>query len=345
MKKLIPVIVMLTLVLSLAATSCAPKTTVETVAEFYQGKTLDLVITHRVGGGADKNGRVIAPFLDKYMGTTTIVSNKAGGGSAEGVVYVYNAPSDGLTLMVTSGMSMIMNKITGREGTDYEIAEFNPIIFFSKDRYALWVAPDGPYQSLADLQAAKGLKFGAQSKGGGQSLGGSAVIEMLGLDAQVVSGYGGMSDITLAIRQGELAGSVLDLGEYESLVPSGLAKPLFLIGTTIDERYPDLTPLGDLISLEGEKRTILEIWQKYYYGTDRLIAPPQIPADRLQYLREIAIKLTEDTEFRAQLDALYGYHVTYFRFGEDAKKDLEDIAREAGNYKGIFESILEKHRI
>ena len=70
-------------------------------ADFYRGKTVELIISTGVGGGLDTNGRIVARHLGNHIpGNPTIVpKNMPGAGHIRAANYVYSqAPKDGTTI-------------------------------------------------------------------------------------------------------------------------------------------------------------------------------------------------------------------------------------------------------
>src|SRR5450631_894566 len=76
----------------------APELRAQSVADFYRGKTLHVLIGYGEGGGYDIYGRLLAEFLPRYLpGNPTIIpQNMPGAGSFKAVNYLYEvAPKDG----------------------------------------------------------------------------------------------------------------------------------------------------------------------------------------------------------------------------------------------------------
>lgn len=67
----------------------------------YPTKPIELVIPWPAGGRTDIGTRMIAPFLEKYLGVPVVVINKVGGGGIIGMIYLRDAKPDGYT--ITSG--------------------------------------------------------------------------------------------------------------------------------------------------------------------------------------------------------------------------------------------------
>ena len=70
-------------------------------ADFYQGKTINLVIGYSVGGGYDLYARVLGKYLGKHIpGNPTVVpQNMVGAGSLRAANYLYSvAAKDGMVI-------------------------------------------------------------------------------------------------------------------------------------------------------------------------------------------------------------------------------------------------------
>src|ERR671919_428004 len=70
-------------------------------ANFYQGKTITMVVSSTTGGGYDLWARFVAPYIVKYIpgSPSIVVQNMPGAGNIIGANYVYGiAKPDGLTL-------------------------------------------------------------------------------------------------------------------------------------------------------------------------------------------------------------------------------------------------------
>ena len=70
-------------------------------ADFFRGKTIELIISTGSGGGLDTNGRIVARHLGNHiLGNPTIVAkNMPGAGHIRAANYVFKqAPKDGTTI-------------------------------------------------------------------------------------------------------------------------------------------------------------------------------------------------------------------------------------------------------
>lgn len=76
----------------------------------YPDKPITLIVAFAPGGGTDLTGRVIGPFIEKYLSNNAkiIVLNKTGAGGAIGFAQLANSPPDGYTI----GMINTSNVLT-----------------------------------------------------------------------------------------------------------------------------------------------------------------------------------------------------------------------------------------
>src|SRR5215510_9885005 len=100
--------------------------TAQPVADFYRGKTVQLLIGYTVGGNYDLSGRLVARHIGKHIpGNPTVVpQTMAGAGSLRLANLLYNvAPKDGTTFGMI-GRGMPMEPLIGVSPTQYDSRRF-----------------------------------------------------------------------------------------------------------------------------------------------------------------------------------------------------------------------------
>src|SRR5438477_6516329 len=104
--------------LGLAALTClasAPVKAADAVANFYKGRTVQVLIGFSAGGGYDIYARTLARYMGKHIpGNPTLVpQNMPGAGTLKVANYIYNvAPKDG-TVFGTFARGIPMEKLLG----------------------------------------------------------------------------------------------------------------------------------------------------------------------------------------------------------------------------------------
>ena len=86
----------------------------QSVADFYRGKTIWLIVGFGAGGGYDLNARLLARFIGQYLpgNPRIVVQNMPGASSLKSVQYLDNgAPTDG-TVITAFNAGLVMESLT-----------------------------------------------------------------------------------------------------------------------------------------------------------------------------------------------------------------------------------------
>lgn len=343
-RKIITITGVLILTLALVV-SCTPEAQpAATPADFYKGKTIDLVISASPGGSADLITRIMASYLGGDTEASVVVTNRDGAGGLDGMNYLYKGKPDGLTLGTVPAAKFVSNKALNEPAAVYDIGEFSYIMGIGRLQYYFFVSPEGPYQSVADLQAGKDLKIGGVSPAGNIALGGLTVIKILGLDGKVITGIKGESNRALAVKRGEVIGYCLNVVTTKASVEAGMVKPLFVLATERDPVMPDVPAITELVNLTGEDLALVKLWETAFVGSTIFTGSPGIPEDRLAFLRGLANKWAQDEGFREKINVVSGYEVQEYITGEEVVKAMLDMAAALDKFQVIFAELIEKYR-
>jgi tripartite-type tricarboxylate transporter receptor subunit TctC len=341
-KKLIIIAVVLILAVTIAITGCPSKTEPATPADFYKGKSIELVSTASPGIATDLTLRIIASYLSGDTSASATVNTKRGASGMEGMNYLYKAKPDGLTLGMTSSVKFVGNKVFDEPVAEFEIEKFSYIISIGRRLTHFYVSPEGPYQTVAELQAAKELKISASSPSGWMSLAGLTVIKILGLDAKVITGFKGASALSLAVKRGEVTGYATEINI--ALIDAGLIKPIFVLATERDPRMPEVPAITELVDLSSEDLELVNLWETALVNSSLFAAPPDMPEDRLAFLRGLADKWTQDEAFRKEIDAVADEEVQSYVTGEEVNRIMMDTASALDRFQAIFAELAENYR-
>jgi len=111
------------------------------VADFYQGKTVRIVVGFSAGGGYDQYSRVIARHLSKYIpgNPAVIVDNMPGVGSIIAANHIYNAaPKDGTAIGNISG-PIVIEQLFGSPSVQYDMGKFRYLAVPVSETYLMVV--------------------------------------------------------------------------------------------------------------------------------------------------------------------------------------------------------------
>ena len=276
----------------------------EAVADFYKGKTVNLVVGHEVGSGYDVYARVLARHLSRHIPgqPNVVVQNMVGAAGMIASNWLYNiAPKDG-TVVATFSASPIAEPILGNPAARFEPAKFTWIGNMDESAGTCGVTKASGIVKFDDLLTRETI-FGATAQTGTFGKFALAVKNLLGAKYRIVSGYKGSADVKIALNRGEVHGICgLPLStitshwreEYES----GNFKPVIQLS---GKKHPDLKaiPHVDDYAKSPEDLQVFGL----IFGMQALgrfyVAPPAIPMDRRDALRSALAAAMNDPQFRA----------------------------------------------
>ena len=271
--------------------------------DFYEGKTLKIIVGYSPGGGFDAFSRVIGRYISKYIpgNPTVIVQNMPGAGSVLSANRVYAMqPGDGLT-MVTFNGSFITRAVLKVPGMRFDPKKFNWIGQPSVGAMpqVLWSRPEVVNSFDELLKAKKPLYMG--SSGPGDSMWEMAEFwKRMGLNVKNVMGYKGSVDILVATKKGELDGYSLSLTFMEGYFSHyrKTVVPLATLG-----KHPMVAPVAGVPDFqEIAKRLKLNEEQvalgKFVMNNNALLrvfaVSPGTPPERVEILRSAFAKALSD---------------------------------------------------
>jgi len=308
MTRSVRLITMFVSALSAALAGVFPAAAADAVS--FRDKSITMIIGSETGGGTDASGRVVAPFLAKYLpgSPSVVVRNMPGADGMTALNYLISQTKpDGLTL--TTGSSTQVDPLMYRKAN----AHFDPSTFafvggVGRGGTVLLLNKDAE-KRLYDKSAEPAIMgSNALPRSGMQvTLWG---IEYLGWNAKWVVGYRGTSDVMLALERGEIdmtsTGTMFqirkfqDTGAFKVLNQSGS-----LEGGTLKPR-PDFgdAPLftdqmkgkiGDPLAEQA-----FTYWQSINAMDKWLALIPGTPKEIVAAYREAFEKAARDPELLAQ---------------------------------------------
>jgi tripartite-type tricarboxylate transporter receptor subunit TctC len=303
--------------LALAAT---PAMAADSVAQFYAGKQIDLVVGSSAGGGYDAYARLIARYIGRYIpGNPAIVpQNMPGAGSNKAAGYIYSvAPKDG-TAIGAVFPGIILQPLIGHVPTPHDPSKFIYVGSANSDAYMCVARKDAPVQTFKDLLSQVLIIAGATEGATTHDL---PVVEnnLLGAHFRIVSGYPGMRENTMAIESGEVQG-VCGYGwaSLESQHADWLTKGFInIIVQESIKGYSKLNAMGvprtaDFAKSEQDRQALELLYSQGVFGRPYVL-PPGVPAERVAALRKAFMAaltdkalLAEAAKMKLDIDAISG---------------------------------------
>jgi tripartite-type tricarboxylate transporter receptor subunit TctC len=270
-------------------------------AEFFKGKTVTYIVATAPGGGYDTYGRLITRYMPKYVpGAKLVVKNVPGAGHIVGTNTVYASKADGLTIG-TFNTGLIFAQLLKDEGIKFDLAKMSWIGKASSDPRALVLTKNSGLKELSALTDAgkPPHKIAAAGLGSSSYIDMKLVAEALHLNVELIPGFNG-NEGEMSMLRGEVVGTLGSLSSLQPFVENGNGIFVLQVGGRAAAGIPNGMSMAkddrgkQLMSLVGAEGEI-----------GRLTAgPPDMPADRLDYLRSAYMKTMVDSEFLAEAKKL-----------------------------------------
>ena len=123
-----------------------------------KGKPITIIVPYAAGGVTDTGARMMAAGMEKELGTSVQVVNKAGAASQLGLTELSRAAPDGYTLSYAVLPTITTHYLDPTRAAVYTRANFQPIGLHHLTWMMLAVRTDSPYKTLRDLVEAARAK-------------------------------------------------------------------------------------------------------------------------------------------------------------------------------------------
>ena len=272
-------------------------------ADFYKGKQIRVVVGTEAGQDYDTWARLVARHMRQYVpgNPTFVIENMPGAGSLIAANHLYNkAAQDGTTLGMLS--RNIPNYALMRQpNANYDPLKFNWIGSPEITHRGCYARADAGIKSPEDLFVRE-LMVGGDGAGTALTETPLLLKNLLGMKFKVIDGYKGATGVVLAMERGEVEGicqtTSAFLGSAQHLLDDGTFRILF---TTEREPVPELkVPTVFAYAKTDEQRNILAIHASSLELGRPILAPPNVPADRVAALRRAFDATMQDQALLAE---------------------------------------------
>jgi tripartite-type tricarboxylate transporter receptor subunit TctC len=277
----------------------------DAVANFYRGKTITLSVGFTAGGGYDLHARTLARHMGRHIpGNPAIVVKNVPG--AAGLILanqMFNtAPKDG-TELATFDRAIPLEPLVAPERARFDTLKFNWIGSTDNDVSTCFSWHAASVKTIDDLYGRE-LIVGGTGTGGNATFYPKVLNEVLKTKFKIVPGYPGSAQVLLAMERGEVEG-FCSMGfvtlEYTrpDWVRDRMVNQLVQFGITKNKNHPDVPLALDLAKSEPDRQAIEFVSSPNLFARP-FLAPPGVPAERVQALRKAFNETFDDAEYLAE---------------------------------------------
>jgi tripartite-type tricarboxylate transporter receptor subunit TctC len=286
----------------------APAWAQATVADFYRGKTVTLIVGYSAGGGYDTYARVLARHIGRHIPgqPTVVVQNMPGAGSLRAANYLYNVAAKDGSIIGMFGRGLAMEPLIGTSATQFEAQKFHWLGSGTEEMSVFVTWHGSGVKSWADMLG-KPFSVGGEGSGSDPDTYAALLKNSFGVKLRLITGYPGTAEIALALERGEMDGRASwSWSSLKTLKPDWIAEkkvnlPIQL-NLTKNPELPDVPLIMEFAKSDSQRASLKIILSRQTMGRP-FMAPPGLPDDRKTALRAAFDAAMKDPEFVAEAKA------------------------------------------
>ena len=264
----------------------------------WPNRNITVIVPFPPGGQADLAARPIAAALEKILGKSVVVDNRAAGaGGSLGNATAARAEPDGHTLLITLSSLAVLpesDRLFGRPPA-YEVSQFTPVARILADPTLLAVPASAPWKTLQDLvdDAKKRpgeIPYGSSGPYGTLHVSMEMFASAAGIKLFHVP-YGGGGPAVTALLGGQVEASAQGPAAAIGQIRAGKMRALAGWGSERLKLLPDLPTFKEL----GYQDVEFYIWSGVF-------APAATPAPIVSRLRESVKAAATSEDFRNAME-------------------------------------------
>jgi tripartite-type tricarboxylate transporter receptor subunit TctC len=292
------------LILVALAAVAATQSHAETVADFYKGKDLRMIVATTAGTGYDTYARAVARHLPRHLpgNPAIIVQNMPGAGGITAANHIFSAaPRDGTVF------GMIQNTVPFEPLIENAAARFDPMTMnwlgTPTTEVGLYIVyRTSKVKALRDAQMHETIA-GTTGTASTPAFYGRLFNQILRTNTKLIGGYPGQLELLLSMEQGET--NAMTSPFWSSLkvqrptwYPQKIISILFQYGAAPHPELKDVPFAMDMVENAADKLLLTAASAPLGFGRP-YAAPPGVPADRIATLRAAFAATFKDPQFLA----------------------------------------------
>jgi tripartite-type tricarboxylate transporter receptor subunit TctC len=317
------VLIAIGLVAALGAASAAA----DPVADFYRGKSINMILSAGAGGGYNQYAYAFAPFLTAHIpgNPKIVVQNMPGAGGIRAMIYFQTvAPKDGTALgFVHSNVPLA--PLYGMSGAKFDPRDMNWIGSLNASPAICVVWHSSAIKTAKDVFE-KEFSVGGTGAGSAMETIPAVLNRFFGTKIKIVSGYKGGNEIYLAMERGEVDGRCAGLvSSIRSTRPDWFPQKKVAVPIVIALQRHPLFPDTPAIAEFAKDEVSLQVLRLMVVPQEMdrpFLAPPGVPPERVAALRTAFHAAFHDPGFRTEA-ARMGLEINYVA-GDAMAKMLKD---------------------
>lgn len=271
--------------------------------DYFKNKSLRFTVVYNPGGTYDLYSRLVIAHLSRHIPghPAIVIQYMPGAGGMTGTLYLYGRAEQDGTQIGMLPRDIAVNQMLHPETSRYDARRFNWIGRIASYTGVVFVAAHTGVTAADDLRRIV-VAAGAWGATTDSFVTPTLLNALGGTRMKIVTGYSGAAEVDLAIERQEVDGRVASWTSVKTThgpwLAAGRIAVLFQTGLKPHADLPRLPLITDLATSD-EGRQILEFMNSDSSIGWNVVAPPNVPADRVAILRAAFDATLQDPEFLA----------------------------------------------
>jgi len=291
------------LVVFCVASGWAEQSAAQNAGDGFGRKTINFMITYEPGGSYDLYARLAAIHLPRHIPGHPAMVNQymPGAGGLIGILHLFEkAPQDGTEIAILP-RDLAINQRLRPDTARYDARRFNWIGTLSSYAGVMFVASRTGVKAAEDLRRVE-VVAGSWGQTTETYITPTLLNALAATKFKLVTGYRGGPDVDLAVERGEVDGRMsswtLLKTQRAQWLRAGFVVIPFQAGIKSHPELKDIPLIASLATSE-EGRRILEFQNSDAGIGWSVVAPPNVPPERVAMLRQAFDKMIADPDFLA----------------------------------------------
>ncbi|MFZ5943192.1 MAG: Bug family tripartite tricarboxylate transporter substrate binding protein [Bacillota bacterium] len=304
---------------------------------YFEGKNLTILVAYSPGGAHDTMTRTLAPYIKEVSGAKNVlVVNKKGGGGVVGMNELWKTEPNGETITLGSAPTHILSYVAGNDGVEWDPTKSTwlaqvanrPILFTVSAKSGMKNAEDMKNLSRPFIFPSQGLDDDFYTA--------TTILDSLGVEFKVASGFESEGEIQLAQVQGTVDGLFAAYERSHPLVKEGNTVPIMILNDKrVDwEGYQDIPTVIEVVGDGPGKQAINDI-VTIHSLYQSMWGPPGMSEEATNAWREILDKVLTNPEVLGKMKKIGGN--PSYTPGAELQKLIPQVVESAKVLKPTFD--------
>ncbi|HWD23697.1 MAG TPA: hypothetical protein VG591_11275 [Burkholderiales bacterium] len=279
------------------------------VADFYKGKTVQVIAPSGAGGSVYQYALTVSNHLGRHIpgSPTSIVQSRPGGGGVTAANYVTKAGDKDGTVVAELHPSSLLAPLTGK-GASFDPRKFQWLGSVAVRSYvgAVWHTVNA--RSLEDMRDKEHV-WGGSGVASASYQYPMFLAHLTGARLRVIPGYKSGGETNLAMERGEVQGRGNYYEGFLTTNPDWIRDKKVKFVFRLGPDHPDLkdVPAGSQYAKTPKQQQMLRVLEAPLSIGQAFYVAPEVPKERVAALREAFKKMLADPQFIAETEKIKLY--------------------------------------